>query len=285
MPAEATAAFTAAAARIRASVIGDIGDIDIPSLSSNNGIDISSCGPSGVVVNEIVDDVLIYASVTPIDGPGKILASAGPCVVRLGHGSDCSPAAASCQSFTLIGSMRFDAEDIAGLISTGRLNDVILHEMMHVVGVGTNWTSKSLLSGKGTQDPRFLGTLGIAACTAGGGAGTCVNGIPVENTGGPGTADSHWRESIFDSELMTGFVEAQGVPDPLSNITLQSLADEGYIVNSAAADPYVLPAPSAIRASRATRGNLMVSGAATWEELIKPAFVIDNGTIRKSVIQ
>jgi hypothetical protein len=285
MPAEATAAFTAAAARIRASLIGDITDTDIPSLSNNTGIDISSCGPTGVVINEIVDDVIIYASVATIDGPGKILASAGPCVVRLAHGADCVPAANSCSSFALVGVMRFDVEDIGGLITTGRLNEVILHEMMHVVGVGTNWASKSLLSGKGTQDPRFLGALGIASCTAAGGGSSCVNGVAVENSGGPGTADSHWRESVFDSELMTGFVEAQGVPDPLSNITLQSLADEGYIVNPAAADPYTVPTQSAIRASRALRGNLMVGGASSWEDIIKPAFVIENGTIRKTVIQ
>jgi len=172
MPPEATAAFTAAAARVRASIIGDVADIDIPALSNNTGIDISACGPTGTIVNEVVDDVLIYASVATIDGPGKILASAGPCVVRLGRGSECSPAAASCQSFTLIGAMRFDAEDIAGLISSGRLNDVILHEMMHVVGVGTNWSSKSLLAGKGSQDPRFLGPLGIAGCSAAGGGTT-----------------------------------------------------------------------------------------------------------------
>ena len=27
--------------------------------------------------------------------------------------------------------------------------------------------------------------------------------VPVENTGGPGTSDSHWRETVFRSEMMT----------------------------------------------------------------------------------
>lgn len=266
MPPEAEAAFENAAARIKASIIGDVPDIDIPTLSGNAGIDISDCGPTGIVVNEIVDDVLIYATVVSIDGAGKILASAGPCVVR------------STGRFTVVGVMRFDADDIGLLVSTGRLNDVVLHEMMHVVGVGTNWTTKALLNGGGTSDPRFVGPLGMAGCNNSGGSTLCVTGIPVENSGGAGTADSHWRESIFDSELMTGFVEAQGVPIPLSNMTIQSLADEGYVVNGAAADPYTVPG-SAIRSLRAADVG---TNAAVWETAIRPVFEITrSGVIRR----
>jgi hypothetical protein len=61
--------------------------------------------------------------------------------------------------------------------------------------------------------------------------------VPVENTGGPGTADSHWRESVFGNELMTGTVNEV---NPLSRVTLGSMADLGYAVNLADADPYTL---------------------------------------------
>jgi Leishmanolysin/Bacterial Ig-like domain (group 1) len=269
MPPEATAAFNDAAARIRAAITGDIPDIDIPLLTTNAGIDISPCGPTGVTVNEIVDDVLIYATVVPIDGVGKILASAGPCIVRKTGG------------FTIIGVMRFDADDIAGLVSTGRLNDIVLHEMMHVVGFGTNWTAKSLIVGAGSSDPRFTGPLAVAACNGLGGSVFCATGAPVENTGGPGTADAHWRESIFDAELMTGFAEAPGVPMPFSNITLQSMADEGYVVNPGATDPFLLnggPVPS-----RQPRSNVMIGAdAGPWETVVKPSLEISRtGIIRK----
>ena len=60
----------------------------------------------------------------------------------------------------------------------------------------------------------------------------------VENTGGAGTADAHWRESVFGNELMTGFVDA-GV-NPLSRVTVASMGDLGYTVNLADADPYTL---------------------------------------------
>jgi hypothetical protein len=66
--------------------------------------------------------------------------------------------------------------------------------------------------------------------------------VPVENNGVPGTADGHWRETTFQSELMTGYASA-GVM-PLSAITVGGLADLGYVVNPLAADPFHVPAPS-----------------------------------------
>jgi hypothetical protein len=70
--------------------------------------------------------------------------------------------------------------------------------------------------------------------------------VPVENTGGGGTRDSHWRESVHNAELMTGWIEGGGTPNPLSVITIGSLADLGYAVNMEAADPYVLFNPLGI---------------------------------------
>ena len=263
MPSEAAAGFTDAAARIRAAIMGDIVDVDLALATQNQGVDITVCGPTGVKVNELVDDVIIYATVVSIDGPGKILASAGPCVRRN----------AVSGGYAVVGVMRFDADDIAGLIATGRLNYVILHEMLHVVGFGTNWSAKSLLQGGGTTDPRFTGPLALTSCGSSGGSIFCAGGAPVENTGGPGTADSHWRESIFHAELMTGFVEAPGVDAPFSNITLQSLADEGYLVNPGATDPFLLnggPVPS-----RQTRSNVMIGGdGQAWETVVRPSFEV-----------
>jgi hypothetical protein len=70
--------------------------------------------------------------------------------------------------------------------------------------------------------------------------------LPVENHGGPGTEDSHWRETVFGSELMTGFIS--GETQPLSRMTIASLADLGYQVNMDAADVFELPSHLAVRA-------------------------------------
>jgi len=71
------------------------------------------------------------------------------------------------------------------------------------------------------------------------GSGSHSLPVPVENTGGPGTRDSHWRETLFRNELMSGFIAAAG--NPLSRITAASLQDIGYLVNLDAAEPYALP--------------------------------------------
>ena len=47
--------------------------------------------------------------------------------------------------------------------------------------------------------------------------------VPVENNGGPGTADSHWRETLFRNELMSGFIAASN--NPLSRLTVGSLQE------------------------------------------------------------
>ena len=101
-----------------------------------------------------------------------------------------------------------------------------------VLGIGTNWQSLGLLAGAGTSNPTFVGVHATAAYNAAFGAH--AGGVRVENTGGPGTRDGHWRESVFGNELMAGFV-GPGLNLPLSRVTIASLADLGYQVNLAAA--------------------------------------------------
>jgi hypothetical protein len=134
--------------------------------------------------------------------------------------------------------MSFDTADLAQMEANGTLRDVITHEMGHVIGIGTVWRRKSLLNGAGTTDPRFTGTQATAEYKMLGGTGSGA-GVPVENTGGPGTADSHWRETIFRNELMSGFISGTG--NPISRMTVGSLADLGYQVDLDAAEPYQLP--------------------------------------------
>jgi hypothetical protein len=264
--ADAEAAFLEAAARIRATIVGDIPDVDIPTRFNNAGIDISFCGVPGVVVNEIVDDVLIYASVAPIDGIDKILASANICVIR------------NQGRLTTIGVMKFDVVDIAGLISTGRLDDVVLHEMLHIVGFGTIWTDTRrpggvLLTGFGTDNPRYTGSLGISACGSAGGTDACAGGVAVEGLPfGSGTADSHWRELTFNSELMTGFVEQPGIPMQFSAITIQSLADAGYSINLFSGDDYLVPPPPGAPGNQSRSVN--PGDNPPWETIGGPVFEI-----------
>ena len=134
------------------------------------------------------------------------------------------------------GAMRFDSADVANLEAGGQLETVILHEMGHVLGIGTVWGLR--VSGRGTSNPVFTGLTARGAWDAVvGGSGESV---PVANTGGPGTADAHWRESVFGNELMTGYLDSGS--NPLSAITVGSLSDIGYGVELGASDPFGTPA-------------------------------------------
>ena len=133
--------------------------------------------------------------------------------------------------------MSFDSADLAKMEADGTLVDVITHEMGHVIGIGTIWEHKGVLVGAGTVNPRFTGTnakkeYGILK-------GTGPTPVPVENGGGAGTRDSHWRESVFKNELMSGFIAAPN--NPLSKVTVASLQDLGYQVDMSAAEAFTLP--------------------------------------------
>jgi hypothetical protein len=107
--------------------------------------------PDVMVGGELIDDVLIEAQGVPIDGVGGILGQAGPTRLR--------PASAGAAAFLPAkGKMQFDTADLAAMQSAGTLVDVITHEMGHVIGIGTIWTNKGLLSGSRTTNPTFTGT-------------------------------------------------------------------------------------------------------------------------------
>jgi len=186
--------------------------------------------PSVMVDGEVIDDILILAEGSDIDGVNGILGQAGPTAIR--------PAAAGAAAFLPAkGSMQFDTADLAAMEAAGTLNDVITHEMGHVLGIGTVWSLKKLLKGINSGNPTFIGAQ--AKSEYGKLRGSGPKAVPVENTGGPGTANSHWRETVFRNELMSGFIAAAG--NPLSRMTAGSLADLGYAVNLEAAEPYTLP--------------------------------------------
>jgi hypothetical protein len=230
------AAFESARQRIEQVVTGDLSDVPLHLTASQ----MLQCG-GGPALDETVDDLLILVRLQPIDGPGGILGQAGPCVVR------------DTGSLPVLGIMEFDTADLATLESAGQLQAVVLHEMLHVVGFGTVWTDvlPPLLSGAGGADPVFTGSAARNAFTTrNGGEAYAGTPVPVENTGGAGTRDSHWRESVFRNELMTGWLS--GASQPLSATTVGSLADLGYVVDLAAADPFDL-STAALRAAEAAQ--------------------------------
>lgn len=185
--------------------------------------------PNATYNGRTIDDLLIDAKATSIDGVGNVLGQAGPDRFR------------NSSLLPYHGSMEFDSADLASMEADGTLVGVITHEIGHVLGIGTLWNAKGLIAGAGTSNPRYIGPNAVSAYNSV--FQTSVTGVPVENSGGSGTRDAHWKESVFGNEIMTGYV-GPGLSLPVSRITVASLADLGYSVNLAAADAYTPPAGS-----------------------------------------
>jgi flagellar hook assembly protein FlgD/predicted Zn-dependent protease with MMP-like domain len=131
------------------------------------------------------------------------------------------------------GEMRIDEHDAAGM-TIERLADIIAHEIGHILGLESNlWSKLDLLTGEESDDPRFTGN--NATREYNNLYGVNELGVPVENSGGPGTRDSHWRDSVFGSELMTGWADSEM---QISPITIGALADMGYGVDWSAAEHF-----------------------------------------------
>ncbi|NJM65615.1 MAG: hypothetical protein HC851_08060 [Acaryochloris sp. RU_4_1] len=203
--ADQRSAFAKAAARWGSVIQGDLPPVRI------NGEEIAG---------------LVITAVTKwIDGPYKKLAQSGPLHLRPGS------------FLPSTGIMEFDTVDLAQMEADGSLVNVITHEMGHVLGFGTLWEQKGLLQGIGTDNPTFTGANAMREFATLIGSNKPIP-VPVENTGSVGTRDSHWRESIFGNEVMTGFLSS-GL-NPFSRITLASLQDLGYSVNFNTTEPLLL---------------------------------------------
>lgn len=186
--------------------------------------------PPVTIDGEVIDDLLIEAEGIDIDGPANILGQAGPTHLR-------PRSAGKARFLPAKGIMQFDKADLKAMQQDGTLVDVIVHEMGHVLGVGTIWTHKKVIKGAGSQNPTFTGA--AAMKEYGKLKGTAAMAVPVENSGGGGTRDSHWRETVLLNELMTGFVQTG--KNPMSRLTIASLEDLGYTVDMSKADTFKLP--------------------------------------------
>jgi hypothetical protein len=166
-----------------------------------------------------IDDVQIVIAVRPLDGPGGVLASAGPCLIR-------PLSSTEAPGIPLISVIIFDTADIY----TSKIYDIAFHEMAHTLGHGLIWGAQGLIKNSGTAKPLFAGQNAAREYRRLGGRGL----VPLE----PRT-EQHWDEAVFDNELMTPIINPG--TNLLSRLTLASLKDMGYSVNLLAADAYLLP--------------------------------------------
>lgn len=214
---------------------------ELPDMPVNGSV---SCSGEYEQSPESIDDLMIVAAVVEIDGPGKVLGQARFCRVHDGS------------SLPYFGMMEFDEADLDRMERNGILRPTILHEMGHVLGIGTLWRGLGLLRNPSLKAGRQVDTylplpLAVAAFDQAGGVSYTDGGkVPVANMGTrTGSDDAHWRMSVFGTELMTPKISPNAESSPLSAITIQALADLGYTVDVSLADAYRLPTAAALAES------------------------------------
>lgn len=168
--------------------------------------------------------IVVFVRVEAYDGIDGVLGYAGPCAV---------------DDFGIprAGIVVLDSADIISDID--EMIEIIMHEIGHVMGLGTIWTpGVTYLEIGGIDGYPYQKENANAAHVAYGGVGANAR---VENQGGSGTAGSHWKEAVYDNELMTGYVEGDGIRNIMSRVTLGALRDIGYEIDLQSADHYRLP--------------------------------------------
>ncbi|MCE5972566.1 hypothetical protein LZA78_03605 [Sinirhodobacter sp. WL0062] len=181
----------------------------------------------------LYDDLVITADLDAIDGVGGILGQAGPTGIRSDTG------------LPAVGEMTFDQADAVKYYNLGLFDDIVLHEMMHVMGVGTLWDYNNLVTTQviddnNTKKPTDDIVTSVYTGAAANLAYTEDTLLFVETDGGSGTAGGHWDEDTYKDELMTGYIghlADDGSYDDtnyLSDWSVASLADLGYLLTTGA---------------------------------------------------
>ena len=227
---------------------------DVPDMSAESALYCSGNTPWPRMVGT-VDDVVIFVSQSI--HRANILGSAGVCGVRE-------------SGLTFRGSIWFNRLFFgpdAAPTGPNSMYVVALHEIGHVLGIGTSGWDRILRDPTTTDIPRdtyFPGPRAVEAFNEAGGRAYAGPKVPAENLTTLG-ANFHWRRSVLRGELMAPHGTI------LSSITVEALADMGYQVDASRADPYELP-----QADRVMTDPAVASEARFVDEIVDgPVFVVD----------
>jgi hypothetical protein len=178
---------------------------------------------------------------------------------------------------TVIGRIYLSTAVVTG--QPGYLQAATLHEMGHVLGIPYG----PLVTGNPGPDPRFTGAQARQQFVAMGGVD--AGGVPmeVEATAGAGAAYTHWRASALPGEIMTwntGYGQAHPTGGALSAVSIGALADQGYPMRIASADPYAVSGPLAAPARLPTTPMAVLDRRSVVDDDDVLAPVLRGGLVR-----
>jgi Leishmanolysin len=213
---------------------------------------------NAVPVSQFITGVRVLIKLDTL--PARLAGLGGPCVVRP-------------NGLPLVGTISLNIFNY-NTLPDRKLDDLIQHEVGHVLGLGTIWnrgTFSSLVNGdSASADPIFVGPNALAAFTRLG-RSTQFAGrrVPIQLG-----ALGHWRIDAFGGELMAPALSASA--QPTSAVTVAALRDLGWAVEPEAYEEYSLPdavvSGGATPRVQSTAPLLMLDG-----DLLPPQLMIQPG--------
>lgn len=220
------AAIDSAAARWEQVITADLPDYD---FAGQPFVEYRRYLRRTIRTDTLVDDLRIYVGKQQLAGNS---AWAGPFYVRSYDDG----------RLPVLGQMIFDPEGVRSIERDGLLRLLALHEIGHVLGIGTTFDLEGVELLTICDTPHFTGWGARWAFSMAGGDRYEGAKVPV-------AADlAHWDAGVLGDELMVNSLP-RTARAPLSAVTVAALGDLGYEVNPLAADAYALPNPSAAKPS------------------------------------
>lgn len=220
-------------------------DIEIVYAGSNLSDDQKTLIESSVAVWEEViigdlpnvggiDDLQITFFAEAVDGPLGILAFARPSAFRdPSVGNNLSDFQGNPVGLSSEGEITIDSADIN---ASRAFVETVVHEIGHVVGIGSMWDN--YLINRGTAGVSYIGEKGVEEYSRL--FGQTFSSVPVEPQ-----VEGHWDANALANEMMNPFssggFDLPPDADPLSalsRLTIGAMEDFGYKVNYGRAEPY-----------------------------------------------
>lgn len=209
---------------------------------------------NAVPVSQFINGIRVLLKLDTL--PANVAGRGGPCVVRS-------------SGLPLLGTISLNLFNY-NTLSDRKLDDLIQHEVGHVLGLGTTWgrgTLAGLISGDSSSlDPIFVGPNALLAFPKiGNSARFTGRSVPLELR-----VLGHWRGDVFRGEVMAPALIS--AVQPTSAVTVAALRDLGWNVELEAYEDFTLP-----EAVLTINPRVIGSSVSLESDMLLPKIMIDGG--------